>query len=277
MEVQFDDEAVESPVDTPEQAPEPSVSEETPEASATPPAEEAPAEKPSEAPEPVAFTPEQQAFINDNIVAKQVAKRGQAEREAEELRAQLKELQEANKPPEEDPEPQIPEDMWADDYEQRKAQFKQDHAAWAQRQYEREASERQEQALEQQRQQAEQQAQYERVLTYTERAETLGITREALQVAGNTVEQMGVQPEIANYLLADEHGPAVTMYLAKNLQEVQAMQNMDPISAGIYIATEIKPKVSRKLKRDNPPEPVETVSGASVPEKERGPKGAVYE
>ena len=96
-------------------------------------------------------------------------------------------------------------------------------------------------------------------------------------MAGNTVEQMGVQPEIANYLLADEHGPAVTMYLAKNLQEVQAMQNMDPISAGIYIATEIKPKVSRKLKRDNPPEPVETVSGASVPEKERGPKGAVYE
>ena len=277
MEVQFDDEAVESPVDTPEQAPEPSVSEETPEVSATPQGEPEASQEPSEAPEPVAFTPEQQAFINDNIVAKQVAKRGQAEREAEELRAQLKELQESARPPEEDPKPTVPTEVWADDYDKQVAKYEEDLASWSQRQYEKEAAVRQEQELEQQRQLAEQQAQYERVLTYTERAETLGITREALQVAGNTVEQMGVQPEIANYLLADEHGPAVTMYLAKNLQEVQAMQNMDPISAGIYIATEIKPKVSRKLKRDNPPEPVETVSGASVPEKERGPKGAVYE
>ena len=128
MEVQFDDEAVESPVDTPEQATEPSVSEETPEASATPQGEPEASQEPSEAPEPDAFTPEQQAFINDNIVAKQVAKRGQAEREAEELRAQLKELQESARPPEEDPKPTVPTEVWADDYDKQVAKYEEDLA-----------------------------------------------------------------------------------------------------------------------------------------------------
>lgn len=227
----------------------------------------------------VEFTEEQQKFINENIVARQVAKRKEAERQLEEYQQRIQEFEQRQQP--ESGEPQVPEppNIWDDNYEE-KIKQRDDaiirHAEWRAEQKARQEYE-QRQAYDQQQQ--EQQQLLSKVQTYTERAEKeYGIDPNDLQVAGNAVAQFGIPEQLTQYLLDDDAGPAVTMHLSRNLAELEQLNRMDPIRAAVYIATEIKPKATRNAKRRQPPpEPTETPKGSSVPEKDRGPAGAVYE
>lgn len=57
--------------------------------------------------------------------------------------------------------------------------------------------------------------------------------------------------------------------------ELDKVTRMDAIDAAVYLETVIKPKAKRapvKL----PPDPSENLSGASMRENSRGPKGAQY-
>lgn len=249
-------------------------------------ATEQPAEEPEgEQDEPkderprVEFTEEQQKFINENIVARQVAKRKEAERQLEEYQQRIQEFEQRQQP--ESGEPQVPEppNIWDDNYEEKIKQRDEAiirHAEWRAEQKARQEYE-QRQAYDQQQQ--EQQQLLSKVQTYTERAEKeYGIDPNDLQVAGNAVAQFGIPEQLTQYLLDDDAGPAVTMHLSRNLAELEQLNRMDPIRAAVYIATEIKPKATRNAKRRQPPpEPTETPKGSSVPEKDRGPAGAVYE
>jgi hypothetical protein len=233
-------------------------------------------ETPAETKARIEFTEEQQKYINEHIIARQVAKRKEAERELEEYRQRLQQSQ----PEQPSGRPEIPEppNIWDDDYEAKiKARDEAIRAA-----VEWEAQEQYRQQYEQQQkweqQQKEQEQLLSKVTTYTERAKEYGIDESDLQVAGNAVAQFGIPEPLIQYILEDDAGPAITMHLSRNLQELDTLNRMDPIKAAVHIATTLKPKATRNAqRRSKPPEPTDSPRGSGVPEKERGPKGAVYE
>jgi preprotein translocase subunit SecD len=136
----------------------------------------------------------------------------------------------------------------------------------------------QEQALQQQQAADASKALVESVTTYSDRADKLGITTQELQQAGNVVAQHGIGNDIAQYILADEQGPNITMYLAQNPLEMEAVRQMSPMQAAVYIDTQVKAKAVSARPTPNPiSEPTEVLRGAGQPEGDRGPKGAIYE
>lgn len=231
--------------------------------------------KPEELP-PVTFDERQQEFINNNIVAKKVAAQKAAEREAEELRQRLAQYEQQR----EDGEPVIPPvpEYDFDDVSYQKKLAERDeaiqkHAEWKLRQQQNQAWE-QHQAQEREREQFEQLK--TRLETYSGRADAMGISEGDLMMAGNAVHQIGIDPMVQDLIVDDENGPAITMYLAKNVQELAAINQLSPMRAAIHIATEIVPKVKRSQKRNNPPPPPEVPEGKGAPEQRRGPEGAKY-
>ena len=235
---------------------------------------------PSEAPEPeqpakIEFTPEQQVFINEKIIAEKVAKQREAERKAQELEQKLQEMQ-AKIPEPARPNIPPPPDPFDDDYDAKiKARddalleaAKYDAMQEAQALQERH---RQEQILQQQMEQ-----QLNTVKTYSQRAEKLGIDASKLQSAGNRLAQHGISEDVAKFILEDEHGPNVTVYLAENLMELEQIKAMDPIRAAIYIENNVKAKANARMNTSPPPEPTESLEGKSFPSS-RGPEGVTYE
>jgi hypothetical protein len=240
-----------------------------------------------EAPEPVRntapeFTPEQQEYINNHITARMRARLTAAEQRAaelEEIANQVKQQQPQNVDQDGAPVvPPMPEDIWADDYEERVKQRDEAIANRARWETDQQIRQQWEQHQQQQRLEESQKAVETKVKDYSKRATSLGIESNALQIAGNTVAQVGVTDYVAEYILQDESGPAITMYLAKNLGELANMQSMNPMQAAVHIEKRIKPNALRSVKaKTNLPEPTETVKGSGVREKQRGPQGATYE
>lgn len=258
----------ETPAENPETPPEGAESE-------APPAAEGVQPEPK-----VEFSDEQQAFINEKIVGKRVAKQKEAERQAEEERKKREEA-EAELAKLKQPERPVVPDMpnpYDDDFES-KLQAREE-AIVAQAKYDGQQALAQQQ--EQQRQyQAQQEAaaeQQRRVVAYSGRAEKLGIEPQELQQAGHTVAQMGVADDVVNHILSDEQGPSITVYLAKNPMAIEEMHGMSPMQAAIYIENQVKPKAVGSRPSPTPsPNTVETPQGSGMPEGERGPKGATFE
>lgn len=115
------------------------------------------------------------------------------------------------------------------------------------------------------------------VNTYSGRAKALGVSENELQVAGQAVAAYGIAEQVAEFILHDDKGPAITTYLAKNPTELDAISKLNPLQAAIHIATNIKPKLTGKPRAVDLPDPPDTLSGGGVTKRERGPKGAKYE
>jgi len=112
------------------------------------------------------------------------------------------------------------------------------------------------------------------VETYSEVATKLGITSEELAAAGAQIAPY-VPDKLALRILNDASGPEITTFLAKNLVELDKVTRMDPMDAAVYLETVIKPAAKRPVPK-LAPEPTDKLSGASVKEAGRGPKGVQY-
>jgi len=134
-------------------------------------------------------------------------------------------------------------------------------------------------------QQAEQQKQtardVETAQTVLTKARTYGIEEEEIQNNTQALINYGMSVDIFRAIAQDEESPLLIKHLAANSQEVQALSTMNPVQAGAYIATVLKPKaIALKPKSSQAPTPVTSVSGAGVdPEdgKYQHIKGAVFE
>lgn len=273
--IQFDDDVAETTVEAPVEA----VEQDEPQVDEVEATSEAPPEEQQEgarkAPE---FSSDQQQFINEHIVAKQVAKRKEVERQYHEMQQELEKLRTSQ--PQEAGRPAIPAmpDPWEDNFEQR-VQARDDAilsaAKWdAQQEIEQQYTQHQQQ----QRQYEAQQQLATAVESYTERAKGLGIEPNDLAKAGEALSSFEMDQSLVEHILMDDEGPAVTMHLARNLHEANELSRMSPIRAAAYIEREIRPKAIRNLKRrTSAPEPIENPKGSGAAEKSRGPKGAVYE
>jgi hypothetical protein len=104
-----------------------------------------------------------------------------------------------------------------------------------------------------------------------------GIKLEDLQTAGNVVESYGLNPQIAQSIMADSDGGLVLLQLATNPNDIAALNNANMLTLGTLYA-DIKAKSANlKPKQSAAPAPAEILSGNGSPPKEGGPEGATYE
>lgn len=235
-----------------------------------------PEEKPDK-PEESLFSPEQQAVF-DREMGRKTAKIREMERQAEDERRQREEIEAKLQQMQAPTRPDVPPmpDPFDDDFDDKvKAR---DEAMANLYRYEAE-----QQSLRNQQEYLARQEQ-ERVITnlrntvaeYSSRADRLGIKAEELQVAGNTVAQFGMDPGVIEYILTDEQGPALTMYLSEHLMELEKLREMNPTRAAIYLETQVKGKASRGRQRTpSAPAPTDRPGGAPPPQDDV--PGVVYE
>lgn len=223
----------------------------------------------------VEFTPEQQAVF-DQAIGKKTAKAREAERRAEEAERLAEEaqrkLEQFNAPVHRDvpPYPDPYESDFQDKLKQREAII----AHNARVDWEMQQRQQQYQVAQQQKAQREQAALQESVATYTQQAAKLGITTDRLAQAGASVAQFGIHNDLVTHILGDDHGPAITVYLADHPLELEQVASLSPLQAAAYIEREVKPKMRKKV--DPPPAPVPTLKGSGIPEKDRGVAGSTY-
>lgn len=137
---------------------------------------------------------------------------------------------------------------------------------------------------EQQRnQEAAQQKENERIQAkaekYDQRIETLGLTKDEIAVAGRTVAEYGISPDVAEFILDHEQGPLITKYLANNPVELDEIRSMNPIDAAFKINSTIAvAAASLKPQATNTPDPAETLGGRGAVEQGSSLiKGATFE
>jgi len=237
------------------------------------PQEDAPAE--TEAKKIPPLTAEQQEAVNEAI-GKKVAKQREAERQAQEIQQQLAEAQrrlqqyEAPVRPDIPPPPDPYEDNFAEKVAHRDAMIAKAAQYDGQIAWQRQ----QEQQLQQQAAAAEQERIRGVVSAYSETANKLGITADELKIAGAQIAQI-VPDRLAMRILADPSGPEITTYLARNIAEADKMARMSPEDAAVHLEMVVKPKAKRPAPK-LAPEPSERLSGASMQESQRGPRGTTY-
>jgi hypothetical protein len=69
--------------------------------------------------------------------------------------------------------------------------------------------------------------------------------------------------------MRDQHGPKIAEYLLDNPELRYQILNLDPVSAGVKIMTEVKPKaLSQVPKVSNAPDPVPDIVGGGAVDKD---------
>ena len=134
----------------------------------------------------------------------------------------------------------------------------------------------QEQARQQEQAARRQQENVDRLQKFAKRAQELNISNQELNIAAQTVVAYGVSSEVEDMIVDNENGPVLAVHLAENPAELDVMRGMTGVQAGMYIATNILPKLNSAKKQVAPPPP-DTLGGGGAPPAERGPRGATYE
>lgn len=227
-------------------------------------------------PEPkVQFTPEQQAVF-DKVIGEKTFKAREAERKAEAAEAKLREV-EARLPKENRPAvPPVP-DPYDADYESKIAARDKAISQAAAFDARQETIKSHHEAAERQRLEAKQADLYKTAVAYKERSDKLGIPAPDLQSAATALSNFGITDDLTQFLLKDDQGPLMTMYLARNPVVLERMAGLSPLEMGHYIASAIKPQLAAVKTRTQAPDPADVLDGGGSPRKERGPKGASFE
>jgi len=222
----------------------------------------------------VTLPPHVQEAVNKAIGRQHRLFREQQE-EAERLRAELESIRGKQLPEQRPVIPPVPDPL-DDDFDQKMQD--RDEAIKRQMRFDAEETQRQQQA--QQRASSEQQEQQKafvaKALSYKQRADKLQVDPQALQMAGQIVSAYGLPDVLADHILGHEQGPLITQHLAANLNDLEKLGEMDPVSAGIYLATAIVPKLPTTKAQTSAPPPPDTVDGSPAPPTKRGPPGCTY-
>ena len=227
---------------------------------------------------PVFNEEQQKAF--DKAMAEKTWKAREAERQAEDYRRRLADL-EARLPKEQPPEvPNVPDFYSLSDREIQEQLRYRDQAIAKRAEFDarQQAMQSQQLQLQQQQQAAAVQAQNEKIASYAEKAKKLGVQSEDLQSAANKIGQFGINPMLANHLIDLDDGSLGTLYLGENLMELDKLATMPINKALLYLDQVVMPK-ARKLRPsvNAAPDPLDTPRGAGRSPKSGGPKGATFE
>ena len=195
------------------------------------------------------------------------AKRYKEERRANEAEAKLAEYEanQANQTPSPQIEqtltaPVLPEDIYDEEAMRKYHEDSQVYNASTAERFAKSQFESQQQASKQQEANAKHQVNLDK---YAANATRDGVDFDKLLVAERTLKQAGLGNELGSYLMNDNNGAKIVEYLNDNPAEMHEILALDPVSAGIRIATEIKPKaLSQTPKVSGAPDPIPEVKGA---------------
>lgn len=214
-------------------------------------------------------------------INKLTAKRYEEQRRADSLEAKVKELEAAQAAPAPAPSsiqaPRMPEDAYD---ESAMAQYHSDMSAYsvkvAQDAANQTFEQRQQQAAQQQVQDSQQQA----VSAYAGNAARDGVDMDKLRVAEQMLNQAGISDNLGSFIMSDPNGGKIVEYLGDNPAEAYELLRLDPVTAGIKIANEIKPRALSTTPRvSNAPAPTPDFKGGGTLEKddfERSYPGTVF-
>tara|TARA_R110000751_G_scaffold145499_1_gene249077 strand:+ start:75 stop:884 length:810 start_codon:yes stop_codon:yes gene_type:complete len=202
-----------------------------------------------------------QGRINDLTAKryKEERRANEAEQELAKLKAQYVNNAPTSEPAQNTNVPVLPDDIYDEDAMRKyhvdsQAYYTQTAQGAAKSQYE------------QQQQESAQQAQSAKhqvsVDSYASNATRDGVNLDKLLIAEQTLKQNGLSNELGSFLLNDVNGAKVVEYLSDNPAEMHEILSLDPVSAGIRIANEIKPKaLSQTPKVSGAPDPIPEVKG----------------
>jgi hypothetical protein len=270
----FDDtpeEQVQEPVETNETEDQPDIEDDVEEDSESSTDSEETHDKPI-------FTEKQQRIF-DEAIGKKTFKLREMEREAEQLRKRLEEVER----PVTQSRPQVPalpDPFAVSDEEYKRQIMHREQALISAAAYDMRMQmlQNQQAQIAQEAAQKQQEVLVEKVQSYAQRAKTLGVKAEELQAAGSIVGQFGIEDSLVQYILEDDHGPLITKYLSQNIGLLDSLRQMHPTKAAVMIATEIKSKAAAlKPKFTNAPDPIRRPQPSGVQVKPKGPKGATFE
>jgi hypothetical protein len=198
------------------------------------------------------------------------AKRYEEQRRADALEAKLKEIEaskaQAPTAPTTIEAPVMPDDVYDTEA---MAKYHKDMIAYSTQVAQQAASSTFEQQQQAQQKQAQEAAVQQAVSNYAANAVKDGVDLEKARAAENFLAQAGMKQELGNYLLNDPNGAKVVEYLGDNPSEAYELLALDPVTAGIKIATEIKPKALSTTPRvSRAPEPVPEIKGGGVSDKD---------
>jgi hypothetical protein len=231
----------------------------------------------------VEFTPKQQELFNREI-GKKVAKIRETERENQRLMRKNQELEQRLPQDQRPVVPPMP-DPWAltDEQYRQQAQMR-DESLKKQIAYD---AQQQQFMQDQHRQKLEEQQRIEneRIVAlesdaeqYRTRALKVGVNSEDLAAAGMAVNQFGIDNALAEMILKDADGPLITLYLSKNLIELEALSKMNTLQAAVKLVTDIKQKAGTlKRKTSTAPDPINTPRNTGAGSRNYGADGATYE
>jgi hypothetical protein len=220
----------------------------------------------------VEFNADQQEVL-DRIVAKKTFEKHEEKRKREELERKLAAYESQNVRQEQAPVvPDVP-DQWDENYEQKLRQREEaltKRGEWNARQA---FAAKQAHEAEQQKAQLKQQQLASDIEEYKKRAVQSGVSSEELAQAGQAVGAYIYSEDLAQAIIKDDRGALITKYLADNINElehVSQLSQINPLAAAMYIAENIKPKLSAmKPKTTQAPEPVDVIRGAGAQKKDK--------
>lgn len=112
--------------------------------------------------------------------------------------------------------------------------------------------------------------------SYLGNATKYGIPKDRAFSDAEAFNEANISENVQNLILKDELGPLMANDLAGKTLELDNISRMDDISAGIYIATVVKPRLAGAKKSTTAPKPVDVTDGASVSADHPLTKGAIF-
>ena len=225
--------------------------------------------------EKVTFSDEQQKLVNDIASSKAFEVR-EAKRKSEDLQRQLDEVRAAIP---KETQPNIPEmpDQYDENYNDQMA--RRDDAIRAHERFESNQQYTRNQA--QQAQEANQRKEAEelnvKAKTYESNAVKKGLNFDEVKAAGKTVIDYGLRGDVINEMLTDTDGSLMSLYMSKNPQAIDSLNNASSFTLGSVYA-DIKAKASALgVQTRTAPSPTDTLRGSGITTNDGGPDGASYE
>jgi len=174
--------------------------------------------------------------------------------------------------------PNVPDapDPYDDNFEQRLAERDAavQAAATFDAQQQAQQAQRQQQAA--QTLQTQQQVGLQKEQAFSERAKAGGISDADISTSIQTIAAYGgLGNELADFVLGNDQGPAITAHLAKNPGKILEIQGMSPMQGAVYLSSMVPASVAPKT--TGAPAPADSLGGGGTPPAGDGPPGATYE
>lgn len=209
-----------------------------------------------------------QARINEITAQKYEEKR-----RADALQAELEKLktsaaapvQEEAKP-DSNLEPKLPDDIYDEDAMRK---YHADVIAYN-KHLAQQASQTASKTWEQQQKEAAQRAkQQETIQNWNKNAIKDGVDFDKLHGAEQVLNNAGINDQLADHIMRDPNGPKIATYLADNPALMYEILSLDPISAALKLANEVKPQALSTTPRvSNAPPPTPEINGGGMVEKD---------